>query len=365
MRKGSILLALPTLLATACKPPTQSVVESRGGDESLLAMANLEMDEAVAVLESEQLVEEPMNAAAAFRWDGDVPASSGEAGSMALTGAGGNRVWGGIASLWQKNEKNYCKILAPYLLKGAQMWQRPYLALGVSAQAGAAIQQAVGRDFVWDLYNLQFAVFDYSQTSGVIGSGMLGSVSANAYGGLGFGVRTDVKSAWEGYFMGGSAEMGLPLPVLSNIFSGSVHYFTGASKNAHGKIVADTSFVGAAAGASAGLSSPGAGSVSGNIGFWTLNKKLTNSMAAKFKNFGIPASAQGTQSCEGQCVRFDAGTAKASYTKRALNLARSLPVVVSLPPNMNLVQVGLLALSVGAMRDHINGAQSCLKTVKN
>jgi hypothetical protein len=305
-----------------------------------------------------------MSAAEVSAWNGTAPASGSDGGGFALSDSRSRAIWSGIAALWQKSEKNYCKILAPYLLKGAQMWQRPYLALGVSAQAGAAIQQGAGRDFVWDLYNLQFGVFDYSVTSGVIGSGSLGEVSATAYAELGFGVRNDVKSAWEGYFVGGGASAGLPLPVLSDLFSGSLTFFTGGTKSKNGVVAPDLSFAGAGVGLSAGVSSPGAASVSSNIGFWTFNEKLTKSTAERFKKYGIPVSVVGSGSCEGKCARFDAGAGKASYTKRALSLARSIPAMMNIPPGLNVVQVGLLALSVGAMRDQINGAQNCLKALK-
>jgi hypothetical protein len=346
-------------LSLGCIPAAQSGSSAAPDNPAdQIVGQNHDLDDAFAALEEEEFGADPITANEIARWDGSESVS--ETSGMALTGGSGRKPWSGVVGLWRSQEKNYCKILAPYLQKGAQMWQRPYFSVGVTAQAGVGIQKGGGRDFVWDLYNLQFGVFDYSQTAAVIGGGAAGvSVGVNAQ--MGFGVRADVKSAWEGYFVG--ASVGGGIPGISSILSGSLSYFTGGNKDSSGRIVGDNTFVGAGLDVEAGLSSPGAASVSGSIGFWTLNQKLTAAMGERFRKIGIPVSLDGAATCNGACVRFDAGRGKASYMRRALTLARSIPSTIGIPASVNLAQVGLLALSVGAMRDQMNGAQACLKTI--
>lgn len=263
-----------------------------------------------------------------------------------------------LKAAWKSSGRSTCRVLKPFLTRGGALLNRPYIVFGASADVGVGVRLIAGRDFVWDLYNLQFSAFNYQAPGVVFGSGSVGA-SSHAYLGLAYGIRSDVDAAWKGYFV--SSGVAGSLPILADYLSGNLVGFAAAS--ATGKI--DPTFVGATLGVSASLSVPSAipGALSASVGHWTADKKMNALLAKQWRQRGIPISEHGVQTCNGSCVRFDAAGRSVRYRDRAMNLALSIPMLIM--PRLagghfpGFEKLMLLALATGSFRDVLNAGQVC------
>jgi len=265
-----------------------------------------------------------------------------------------------VQTQWQKVRKNPCSIWKPLLKPSNGGLLRPYFFVGLNAEAGVGLHGIIGRDFVWDFYNLQFASFTYNALEAVLGSGTAGA-GVNSYLGLAFGVREDVNQAWSGRFI--ASGVAASLPVLSDYLSVHGNYFSAANKN--GGI--DPSFIGATMGLSFAVSVPTAlpGAIQVSSGFWDLDPKMNKSISDKFKALKIPHSLAGRETCQGRCVRFDSSEKGRGYTGRMVNLLRSFQSVLTFNSNNSVgipvEKMVLLGLATAAYRDTVNAAYLCRK----
>ncbi|NBO38097.1 hypothetical protein EBU99_05895 [bacterium] len=262
-----------------------------------------------------------------------------------------------VAARWNEAKKNPCKLWAPLLRSSNSEFMHPYFFVGASAEAGVGVHGVVGRDLVWDYYNLQFATFTYKAVEAVFGSGAAGA-GVNGYLGVGFGLRNDVNHAWSGRF--NSAGLNFSLPVLSDYLSGHVSYFTAADNNSS----SDFRFRGGTVGVSAALSAPTPlpGALQVASGEWTIDTKTNRTFSEKLARWKIPHATKGQETCGGNCVRLDNSGKGKGYTGRAVSLAQSIPVILSgnvLQYYPGLDQIMLLGLAVGAYRDSLNSAYAC------
>jgi hypothetical protein len=230
--------------------------------------------------------------------------------------------------------------------------------VGASAEAGAGVHGMIGRDYVWDFYNLQISVFNYKALELVFGSGTVGA-GVNLYAGLGFGNKRDVNDAWSGKF----ATTGLSgsLPILSDYLSGHVAYFSAQTPQGQ----ADFRFKGGSMGLSAGVSAPTTlpGALQVASGNWIVDKVENQKLSRRLTQFGIKNSMQGSDTCQGNCVRIDNIKAGMGYTGRAVNLARSIPLLSAGGSGLSyfpgIEKFMLLAIATGAYRDTLNTHEAC------
>lgn len=263
-----------------------------------------------------------------------------------------------VNTKWMSLGRDPCAILLPIEKKFGKSSIQPYFFMGGSVEAGAGLHGMIGTDYVWDLYNLQMAVFNYKSMETVFGAGSVGA-GANAYLGLGFGKKANVVDAWSGRF----AAVGVSgsLPLLANYLSGHISHFT--AQTSRGK--PDYSIQGGSIGVSAAMSLPSAapGALQVSAGHWTVNKAENIKLARLFKRLGINHATTGLETCQGSCLRFDNISKGAGYTGRAVNLAKSLPLMMlsssvgAFP--LSLDKVMLLAIATGAYRDTRNRAEAC------
>ncbi|MEY2988061.1 MAG: hypothetical protein RJB13_1582 [Pseudomonadota bacterium] len=265
---------------------------------------------------------------------------------------------GRVNAMWNAIGRNPCSIWTPLERKLGKKAIQPYFFIGGSVEAGAGLHGIVGTDFVWDLYNLQLSIFNYKSVETVFGAGTIGA-GLNTYLGLGFGEKKNVVDAWSGKFA--SVGVSGSLPVLSNYLSGHITHFT--AQTPHGK--PDYSIRGGSIGISAAFSlpTPAPGALQVAVGNWTVNKKENQKYSHLFKKLGINNSMTGQDTCQGACIRFDNISKGAGYTGRAVNLAKSLPLLM-LSSSANAFPVSfdkvmLLALATGAYRDSRNRTEAC------
>lgn len=265
-----------------------------------------------------------------------------------------------VQSQWQTIRKNPCSIWKPLLRSANGGLLRPYFFVGGSAEAGAGLHAVVGRDFVWDFYNLQFASYNYKSLEVVLGSGTVGA-GVNSYLGLAFGVRNDVDQAWSGRFATSGASGSLP--VLADYLSVHAHYFTAVGNS--GK--PDLSLLGASVGLSLALSVPTTvpGSIQISQGDWSADPQANKLVAGKLSAARIPHALTGRETCNGKCIRFDNKSGGNGYTGRMVNLIRSFPAIMNADPtgsfSPQMDKIMLLALAVGAYRDSLNATYLCRK----
>lgn len=263
-----------------------------------------------------------------------------------------------VSGIWKNTQGNPCAIWAPILRSVGKELIHPYFFTGGSAEAGIGLHAIIGRDYVWDFYNLQLSAFNYRALEVVFGSGTAGA-GVNAYVGLGFGQKGDVNEAWSGRFMTTGAAGSLPL--LSDYLSGHVSYFS--AQTAQG--TADFRFRGGSIGFSAAVSAPTAipGAIQIANGYWMIDKRENQKLSQRLTKLGIKNSLQGVGTCQGKCVRIDNSQSGAGYTGRAVNLARSIPAVMfgselgAFYPGLDKMM--LLAIATGAYRDTKNSAYAC------
>lgn len=345
----TIISLLPACLTlSTCKPVSlHQTLESSSHESSLEALVAL-VDEGLLQLEQNASLDEH---------------SPSE--NLALTGAMLHRsgsdaraLFRRASSAWRTLQKNPCKIWAPIARSVGREMNHPYFFAGVSAEAGVGLHAMKGRDYVWDLYNLQFAVFNYTALETVFGAGALGA-GVNAYAGLAFGQKSDVNAAWSGRFasLGASGS----LPVLSDYLSGHLTFFSAQTPRG----TADFKFKGGSIGISAGIAAPTAspGALLVASGHWTIDKRETQKISQRLTQWGIQNSIHGDATCQGACVRMDNIKTGAGYTGRAVNLARSMAAVL-LANNVAVSSIGLdkimlLAIATGAYRDTKNSAYAC------
>ncbi|MEY4064133.1 MAG: hypothetical protein RIR26_341 [Pseudomonadota bacterium] len=344
------LLPLACVVLSACKPvSTSRTLESSIALDSTAAIAAL-VDSGLEQLEQQQ----------------DIDTESSSSDALGLTSdrswrRSGNELkslFGRVTGAWHTLQKNPCKLWAPIVRSVGREMNQPYFFTGVSAEAGAGLHLMKGRDYVWDLYNLQFGVFNYTALESVFGAGTVGA-GVNAYAGLAFGHKDDVDSAWSGRFASVGASGSLP--VLSDYFSGHLTFFS--AQTPQGSV--DYRFKGGSVGISAGIAvpTPAPGALLVASGHWTLDKKETQKIAQQLTRWGIANSIQGSATCQGACVRMDNLKAGAGYTGRAVNLARSMAAIL-MANNVALASFGLdkimlLAIATGAYRDTKNSAYAC------
>lgn len=263
-----------------------------------------------------------------------------------------------VNTKWNSMGRNPCSIWTPFIRKFGKATIQPYFFMGGSVEAGAGIHGIVGTDYVWDFYNLQLGVFNYKSMETVFGAGSVGA-GANTYLGLGFGQKKNVVDAWSGQFA--SVGVSGSLPILSNYLSGHITHFT--ARTSSGK--ADYSIQGGSIGLSAAMSlpTPTPGALQVAIGNWIVNKQENIKLARLFNRLGIGNSMTGQDTCQGSCIRFDNIAQGAGYTGRAVNLAKSLPLLMlSSSVNafpMSFDKMMLLAIATGAYRDTRNRAEAC------
>lgn len=263
-----------------------------------------------------------------------------------------------VSGIWKNTQGNPCAIWAPILRSIGKELIHPYFFTGGSAEAGIGLHAIIGRDYVWDFYNLQLSAFNYKALEVVFGSGTAGA-GVNAYIGLGFGQKGDVNDAWSGRFM--TTGVSGSLPVLSDYLSGHLAHFS--AQTAQG--TADFRFRGGSIGISAAVSAPTTipGAVQIANGYWIIDKRENQKLSQRFTNLGIKNSMQGAGTCQGQCVRIDNSQSGAGYMGRAVNLARSIPAVMfgteagAFYPGLDKIM--LLAIATGAYRDTKNSAYAC------
>ncbi|NBX17614.1 MAG: hypothetical protein EBR09_09635 [Proteobacteria bacterium] len=265
-----------------------------------------------------------------------------------------------VQTQWQTIRKNPCSVWKPLLRSANGGLLRPYFFVGGSAEAGAGLHGVVGRDFVWDFYNLQFASFTYKSLEVVLGSGTVGA-GVNSYLGLAFGVRNDVDQAWSGRFAASGASGSLP--VLSDYLSAHANYFTSVGNS--GK--PDLSLLGASVGLSLALSVPTTvpGAIQISQGDWSADPQANKLLAGKLSAARIPHALAGRETCNGKCIRFDNKSGGKGYTGRMVNLIRSFPAIMNADPtgsfSPQMDKIMLLALAVGAYRDSLNATYLCRK----
>lgn len=263
-----------------------------------------------------------------------------------------------VSSAWQLMQGNPCRIWAPIIRNMGKDIPYPYFFIGASAEAGAGLHGIIGRDYVWDLYNLQVAAFNYKSLEMVFGSGTVGA-AINTYIGLGFGRKNDVNEAWSGRFL--SSSISGSLPVLSDYLSGHISYFSAQTPQG----LADPRFRGGSIGLSLGVSAPTGvpAALQVSNGNWIIDNIENKKISQRLASFGVNNSMQGSATCQGGCVRIDNISRGAGYTGRAVNLARSI-AVVALNGGGGLIFQGidkimLLAIATGAYRDNQNNARAC------
>lgn len=334
----------------ACKPSTQSTLSANSGtsNEEIFSAGKM-IDDGLDLLAQD--TQEP--------WD-----ESSINTALSLNAGPSRRgnpfatVIQNVSTRWQSLQKNPCAVWKNFLTSTHTGLMHPYFFVGGSAEAGVGIHGVIGRDFVWDFYNLQFSSFNYKAVEAVMGSGTAGA-GANTYLGLGLGWRKDVIAAWSGRFS--STGISGSLPILSDYLSLHANAFTALDNK--GRV--DSSFFGATIGLSFALSvpTPIPGAIQVSNGFWTPDLKINNEIAQKLSRMKIPHANQGNDTCQGKCIRFDNSSKGKGYTGRAVNLARSISAVMSLGPQTpypsQLERIVLLALAVGAYRDTLNAANLC------
>jgi hypothetical protein len=263
-----------------------------------------------------------------------------------------------VQTQWQKIRKNPCSLWKPLLRSANGGLLRPYFFVGGSAEAGVGIHGVIGRDFVWDLYNIQFASFTYKSLEAVLGSGTAGA-GINTYLGLAFGVRDNVDQAWSGRFT--STGISASLPVLSDYLSAHANYFSALNRKGD----ADPSLLGASIGLSLALSvpTPLPGAVQISQGNWLVDPQTNMLMSRKLNAAKVPHALAGRETCNGRCIRFDNQTSGKGYTGRMVNLIRSIPAVLNADSSgqfsPQIDKIILLALAVGAYRDSLNATYLC------
>lgn len=263
-----------------------------------------------------------------------------------------------VNDLWKNFQGNPCRVWSPIVRAVGRELSRPYFFVGASAETGVGIHGMIGRDYVWDLYNLQVAVFNYKAVEFVFGAGAVGA-GVNLYAGLGFGNKRDVNDAWSGKF----ATTGLAgsLPILSEYLSGHMAYFSAQTPQGQ----ADFRFRGGSVGLSASVSVPTTlpGAVQVSSGNWTIDKVENQKLSRRLAQWGIKNSMQGSDTCQGSCVRIDNIKAGMGYTGRAVNLVRTIPLLASSGSGVGLFpgieKIMLLAIATGAYRDTLNNHEAC------
>ena len=255
-------------------------------------------------------------------------------------------------------DRSTCKILSPYFNAKQSVLMHPYFFVGFEGNAGAGVIGLLGRDFVWDFYNMQFSAFDYSGYGMTAGASSIGA-EISAYFGLALGQKSDVNAAWSGNFR--SASIGVGLPLLADYLSLGGSLFTGLTSSGQ----TDPSILGVSIGGTMSFAVPTGipMSVSLKQAHWQASKKNNESIGQIMKRGGIPISSTGRETCNSLCLRFDSSESKASYRSRAQTLIRSIPVIASMRgtldyfPNFN--KIALLAIATGIYRDTANSAQAC------
>jgi len=352
LRFATLFAICPALFLNSCKP--------KASEESLtsaaaLEKANVEMSQRMNQALDQLSVElESLDSAQSSV----APAPENFSLSGALPRAGFKSLVSRVNGLWKNVQGNPCRVWSPIVKSVGRELARPYFFVGASAEAGAGVHGMIGRDYVWDLYNLQVAVFNYKAIELVFGAGTVGA-GINLYGGLGFGNKRDVNDAWSGKFV--TSGVSGSLPILSEYLSGHVAYF--AAQTPQGQT--DLRFKGGTVGLSAGVGVPTAlpGAVQIASGNWTIDKVENQKVSRRLTQLGIKNSMQGNDTCQGQCVRIDNIKAGMGYTGRAVNLARSIPLVSTSGSGVGffpgIEKVMLLALAAGAYRDTLNTHEAC------
>jgi hypothetical protein len=348
----SCLALSPALFLAACKPKSP---EDASTSAAALEKANTEMaqrmNQALDQLSTELDLLEATEPTAVL--PNQYSAVLGFAAPIGL-----KSVVSRVNALWKNVQGNPCRVWSPIVRSVGRGLARPYFFVGASAEAGAGVHGMIGRDYVWDFYNLQISVFNYKALELVFGSGTVGA-GVNLYAGLGFGNKRDVNDAWSGKF----ATTGLSgsLPILSDYLSGHVAYFSAQTPQGQ----ADFRFKGGSMGLSAGVSAPTTlpGALQVASGNWIVDKVENQKLSRRLTQFGIKNSMQGSDTCQGNCVRIDNIKAGMGYTGRAVNLARSIPLLSAGGSGLSyfpgIEKFMLLAIATGAYRDTLNTHEAC------
>lgn len=351
--KSFLFLLLGFASLQACKPTSKSTGES----EALAAQQSLQNMRTLIESGLTQLDEELQTL--------DKQTSDG---ALGLTGSNSwgkgpinlpfRQIFKNVSAAWSAMQANPCKIWTPILRSTGVEIIHPYFFTGASVEAGAGLHGILGRDYVWDLYNLQISAFNYKALEVVFGSGTIGA-GVNTYVGMGFGRKIDVNDAWSGKFS--TTGFSGSLPVLSDYLSGHIAYFSAQTPQGR----ADHRFVGGSVGISASVSAPTAipGAVQIASGNWIIDKRENQRLSQQLARHGVSNSMAGSGTCQGRCVRIDNLVRGAGYTGRAVNLARSLPVILmNTAPSIamnGMEKIMLLAIAMGAYRDNQNNVNAC------
>lgn len=341
-------IAAGLIFLNACKPPIARDSETTAAQEkqSIQQMTDL-IDSGISQLDVPfQDTEEGLSLSA--HWQSQANPSSQVY----------RKIFEKVRSKWNSMDRNPCKMLAPITRTVGREIPYPYFFVGVSAEAGAGVHGIIGRDYVWDFYNMQISAFNYKSIEFVFGSGTLGA-GVNAYVGLGFGNKRDVNDAWSGRF----ANKGVSgsLPVLSDYLSGHISFFHAQTPQGQN----DFRFRGGSVGLSAGVSvpTPAPGALQVSSGIWVHDKHENLRISRRLSQAGIKNSLQGSETCQGRCIRIDNSIAGAGYTGRATNIARTLPILATGREKFSFIpeieKLMLLAIATGAFRDVRNNSMLC------
>jgi hypothetical protein len=267
-----------------------------------------------------------------------------------------------IRDLWSKSGKSVCNVLRPYLDFAKKNLNHPYFFVGQSAQAGVIAQGIVGRDYVWDLFNLQFSAFDYQGKALVMGGGSV-DASVSTYLGAAVGTMPDVEEAWSGRFVSSAINAGLP--IVSAIASVGASGFVSADQDGR----ANNRLFGSAVAFNLSLPDPTGLPVGVAVqnAHWKINASENHKIAKLFTKYQkLKIATSGIETCFGRCLRFDAIDYPASYRGRALTLIMSIPLLASQKASTlflpTLPSIALTAMAVATLRDERNGTSACTRT---
>lgn len=267
-----------------------------------------------------------------------------------------------IRELWLASGKNVCKLLQPILDSSMHDVTHPYFFVGQNVAAGVGLQGVRGRDYVWDLYNLQFSIFDYIGAGLVLGGGSV-TAGVSTYLGSAIGTVENIDDAWSGKFV--SATVSGSLPLLSTIGSIGLSGFTSTDAN----FKPNYTIRGASAAVNLSLPDPTGLPIGTGIqqAEWKINtdenQKIFNVMTKKWK---LKASLSGSATCNDRCIRFDSESIPANYRSRAISLIKSIPVVALNKKDATMIpmfpEIALTAMAIGTIRDQKNGQAACQRT---
>jgi hypothetical protein len=266
-----------------------------------------------------------------------------------------------------------CDLLAPLIPFGEDALRMGFFVGAAGQGTWGPVVGNGGFDIVWDLYHQQLTVSTYAG-GGVATPGL--SVGGSVYAGAAFGFEQSVQD-WQGYFVTGAVEVGLPyLQDFLNV--GASVFVSGVDENDNGLIgpgevlLPPDGVYGFGVSVGAGLSYlPPALPANGSLteGLWTVHKEAIRELYDDFKNtkmfFTVPMKVRLVNHVDGtpcsedwpyvdgdmSCV-IEFGDPNDSYFKRAINTGYSICHVTGRCVMPLSWPMSVTALGIGALRDH-------------